>query len=68
MTNKFKCDCGGAVKQIADDEVLHACARKYAAGTSYYDGVDRFIPHKRTQINPSLTNGEIKYRWYVDWQ
>ena len=67
MTEQFQCDCGGEIRQVTEDVVLHACAKKYATGGSYYDGVDRLIPYKRTQIDPSLTNGEKKYSWYVDW-
>ena len=65
---QFQCDCGGSIKEVAPDEVLHACASKYATATSYYDGVDRPLTYKRVKINPELTNGEERYRWFIDWQ
>ncbi len=65
--DKFQCGCGGKIKIVSETEVLHACKQKYAHGTSYYDGIDRFMPYKRVQINPNLTNGEIKYNWFFKW-
>ena len=64
---RFECDCGGAVYEIDPVTVDHACANKYAPATSYYDGEQRLMRHKRVQINPSLTGGEVKFNWFVDW-
>ncbi len=65
---RFSCDCDGPVRAKSESLVSHACRHKYAAATSYYDGKDRFVEYKRTQVNPRLTNGLTKYRWYVNWQ
>jgi len=56
-TKPFECNCGGKTKMIDDANVLHACHHKYAPVTSYYDGVDKFIPYKRYGVN-----------WFIDWQ
>jgi len=53
----FDCGCGGKIKVIDESNVLHACKHKYSPATSYYDGIDRFIPYKRYRTN-----------WFVDWQ
>ena len=64
---KFNCKCGGAIKIISDDKVLHSCKNKYAHSETYYNGIENFVPYRRVQINPRFTNGEVKYNWFVDW-
>lgn len=60
----FKCDCGGSTRKIAENLLLHSCRSLFAQ----HQGMDdRAIRWKRVQINPSLTGGLIKYRWFVDW-
>ena len=68
MNKEFNCKCDGTVRVIDDTHVSHACNLKYSHGTSYYDGVDKFMPYERTQIDASLTNGEPKYNWFFKWQ
>ena len=65
---KFSCKCGGAIKVISDVEVLHSCKGKYAPSETYYNGIENFVPYRRVQINPKLTNGEIEYNWFIDWE
>lgn len=65
---QFQCQCKGPIRQIDDSHVEHACALKYAHGTSYYDGVQRFMPYRRVQINPQLTGGLVKFNWFLNWQ
>ena len=65
---QFKCKCGGEVRLISDSIVLHACHEKYAPGTSFYDGIPHFTQYNRIQINPVLTNGEVRYNWFVNWE
>ena len=65
MTKKFQCDCGGPTKVIDDEHVSHACRHKYAFATSFYDGIDRFVPFGRVQVNPMLTKGKIQYSWWI---
>jgi len=64
----FHCTCSGLAKIISDDLVLHACHNKYAPGTSYYDGIPKFIQYNRVQINPKLTDGELKYNWFIHYE
>ena len=64
----FHCSCNGSITKISDDLVLHACHCKYAPGTSYYDNKQTFIPYRRIQINPKLTNGELRYNWFVEYE
>ena len=68
MNEQFGCDCGGEVKEIDCETVLHCCRRKYAPLTSYYDGVERPVRYQRVRVNPELTGGVVKYNWYVAWQ
>ena len=63
----FECDCGGEIKATSETSVLHACKNKYAPGTSYYDGIARFISYDRVRVNPALTNGAEKYNWFLRW-
>ncbi len=65
MNETFHCDCGGPTRTISAERVEHACAHKYAALTSYYDGIERFVPRERVRINPAYTNGEVRFNWYV---
>ena len=63
----FRCDCGGEVRVLGEALVWHACAKKYAPGTSYYDGVDRFIRYERVQATFRGPHGEPLYSWFVKW-
>ena len=63
----FHCSCSGLVKIISDDLVLHSCKKKYAPSETYYNGVENFVPYRRIQVNTKLTNGEVKYNWFIDW-
>ncbi len=65
---KFSCNCGGQIKVMSESIVLHACRNKYAPGTSYYDGIPNLMEYNRVQINPKLTNGEVKYNWFVKYE
>jgi hypothetical protein len=65
--SKFECGCNGAVQVISDNLVLHACNHKGSPLTSYYDGKQHFGTYERVQINPKLTNGEVKYNWFFKW-
>ena len=65
--NKFSCDCGGPIIELSNNLVKHACSHKYVLATSYYDGIDKFMEYECIQINPDLTDGEVKYNWFVKW-
>jgi hypothetical protein len=64
----FSCGCGGPTRCIDETRVEHACRNKYAPATSFFDGEERFAAYRRVQINPSLTGGEVKFKWFLEWE
>ena len=63
----FSCPCGGDVRVIAPDYVLHKCLLKDNPG--YYCRADAtYQPWKRIQVSPKITQGTLKYNWFADWQ
>lgn len=64
---EFNCKCSGDIKVINSDKVKHACELKNAHLTSYYDGIPKYAIYERTKVNPTLTNGEERYNWYLAW-
>ena len=68
MNEQFTCECDGPINVKGDDLISHACQLKYSIATSYYDGVERLVDHRRNKINPEYTDGEIRYNWFVAWQ
>ena len=65
MNEQFDCSCGGPVQVVSEARVNHACKRKYANLTSYYDGVQRWSAWDRVQVNLKLTNGVVQYNWFA---
>lgn len=65
--SRFECACGGPISRPWPSLALHQCANKYAPGTSYYDGVGRWVEYKRVLISPALTGGAVKFNWFVSW-
>ncbi len=66
MREHFECNCGGEVKVITVDRVLHDCRNKYAPSGSYYTGIPCFVIYHRVQVNLKLIDGAVKYNWFVE--
>jgi len=59
---EFTCGCGGQTRVIDAETVEHACKHKYAPGTSFYDGVARFVRYERVAL---VAGG---FKWFVKWE
>jgi Fe2+ or Zn2+ uptake regulation protein len=58
----FNCACGGKVTMINQNTASHKCESIFANHQDLPESI-----YERVQINPKLTNGEIKYNWFLKW-